>query len=277
MEINNLLNSILTVSSILVAVGFPFIIFIATNYKTRKERLLFEMKAYFPKLNYFRELIYYVSTTGIVKDYDWLVQNAKTEIEKEEIKKNEAFPFFKAINYISQNYSKAIFSESIYKRIFSFKEVNKYRLYSNIIYHTIDCRTDIVKELNIAQLDNLQPHEKDRIKKIIKSIDSKYKIDKITIGLISSIAGDIETEIADPLAYLAKKYEEPISTLVWNLFFILTFSLLFGVISPLIILQFQFLQKWWVSIVLIFIIIICFILMVIFMGRYVWKIQKEKE
>lgn len=275
MKYETILSSIITATSILIAVGFPFIISIATSYKTRKERLLFEMKIYFPKLNAFRELIYYVSTTGIVMNYDWLIQKAKTETEKEEIRKNEAFPFYSAVNYITHKYTKDIECESIHRRIFSFEEANKYLLYSNVIWHDIDCRTDIVKELNIAQLDNLQPYEKDRIKKTITAIDPKYKIDKITIGLIASVAGDIETEVANPLADLTKKYEEPIPSLVWNLFITLSFLLIFGVIIPLLLLQFQDLQKCWTSIVLIFMIIICFILIVIFMGRYIWRIQKE--
>ena len=130
MNNDTILSSIITTSSILIAVGFPFVIFIATNYKNRKERLLFEVKTYYPKLNAFRDLIYCISIARIIKNYDLLIQKAKTEIEKEEIKRNEAYPFFKAVNYISYKYTKDIESESIYRKIFSFEETSKYLLYS---------------------------------------------------------------------------------------------------------------------------------------------------
>lgn len=275
MNFDTILNSIITATSILIAVGFPFIIFIATNYKNRKERLLFEMKTYFPRLNAFRELIYYISTAGIVKNNDWLMQKVKTEKEKKEIKKNDAFRFYKAVDYISKKYSNDIGNESIHKRIFNFEEINNYQLYANGIWYDINCRTDIVKELNISQFEQMQQYEKERIQKTILSIDPKYKVDKITIGLIASVAGDIETEVTYPLSDLTKKYEEPIPALVKNLFFTLSFSLVIGVIIPLLMLQFQDLKKCWISISLISLITICYIFMVVFMGRYIWKIQKD--
>lgn len=275
MNFDTIFSSIITATSILIAVGFPFIIFLATNYKNRKERLLFEMKTYFPKLNAFRELIYYISTAGIVKNYDWLIQKAKTETEKEEIRKNEAYRFYKAVDYISKKYTQDIESEFIHRKIFSFEETSNYQLYSNVIWYDINCRTDIVKKLNISRLEKLHPYEKDRIQNALSSIDPKYKVDKITIGLIAKVAGDIEAEVINPLSDLTKKHEEPIPSLVWNLFFTLLFSLVIGVIIPLLTLQFQYLQKCWISIILITLITICYIVMVFLMGRYIWKIQKD--
>jgi len=275
MNFDTIFSSIITATSILIAVGFPFIMFFATNYKNRKERLLFEMKTYFPKLNAFRELIYYISTAGIVKNYDYLIQKAKTETEKEEIRKNEAYRFYKAVDYISKKYTQDIESQFIHRKIFSFEETSNYQLYSNIIWYDINCRTDIVKKLNISRLEKLHPYEKGRIQSSFLSIDPKYKVDKITIGLIATVAGDIETEVINPLSDLTKKHEEPVPSLVWNLFFTLSFSLVIGVIIPLLMLQFQDLQKCWISIILITLITICYIFMVFLMCRYIWKIQKD--
>lgn len=275
MNFDSLLSSIITATSISIAVGFPFLIFITTNFKNRKEKLLYEMKTYFPKLNAFIELIYYISLTGVVKNYDLLLRKARTEIEKEEIRNIEAYRFYKAVDYISRQYKNHNYNEYFHKRDYSFDEIKNYHLYSNAIWYDIDCRTDIVKELNLSQFDNLHPYEKERIQKTISLIRPKYKVDKITISLIASVAGGIETEVTSPLLYLTKKYEEPLPSLVRNLFHTLSFSILIGVVIPLLMLQFECLQKSWISIILIILITICYIFMVLLTSRYIRKIQKE--
>lgn len=271
MEINILLNSILTVSSILVAVGFPFIIFIVTDYKNKKEKLLAEIKAYYPKLNSFRKLIHLVYNTGIIKDYDREIIRAKTNLEKEEVKKNEAFPFFKAFKYISKKYSDDLTNDYNINRLFSYKKVQKYQIYANTIWHDIDCRTDIKKQLNNDRFENLESYENNRILEAIAEIDSKYLKNRLTIGVIASIAGDFVVETANDLAKKTWEYEKPIPKVVKLLFIVLTISVLFAVILPLILLQFPVLQFCLLIMTITISIILCFISIVLITGKYIWS------
>lgn len=271
MDINILLNSILTASSILVAVGFPFIIFIVTDYKNKKEKLLAEIITYYPKLNSFRKLIHNVFNTGIIKNYDRKLLGAKSEKEKEEIEKNEAFPFFKAFKYISKKYSDDLTNDYNINRLFSYEEVKKYQIYANSIWHDIDCRTDIKKELNNDRFENLEFYENKRIKEAIAEIDSKYLKSKLTIGVIATIAGDFEVETANDLAKKTWKYEKPIPKVVKLLFIVLTISVIFGVILPLILLQFPSLQFCLLIIAMVLAIILCFISVVLITGKYIWS------
>jgi hypothetical protein len=271
MDVNFLLNSILTASSILVAVGFPFIIFIVTDYKNKKEKLLSEIITYYPKLNSFRKLIHYVFNTGIIKNYDRKLLGAKSEKEKEEIEKNEAFPFFNAFKYISKKYSDDLTNDNNINRLFSCEEVKKYQDYANRIWYDIDSRTDIKKELNIARFENLEAEESNRIKEAIAEIDTKYLKSKLTIGVIASIAGDFELETANELVKKTCKYEKPIPKTVKLLFIVLTFSVFFGVILPLILLQFPILQFYLLIIGLNVVIVLCFISVVVITGRYIWS------
>ncbi|MDD3738268.1 MAG: hypothetical protein PHP31_03135 [Lentimicrobiaceae bacterium] len=275
MNFDTILNSIITATSILVAVGFPFIILITTNHKSRKERLLIEIKTYYPRLNAFRELISKVSATGIVDNYDRLKQKAKKEEGKKEIEKKESYGFYRAIDYISKEYSKDCLSESIHYRIFNFEEIQKYHSYANTIWYDINCRTDIVKELNTSQFSQMSPFERGRMQEIILSINPKYKDDEITIGLIAKVAGDIEMEVIYPLLYLTQKYEEPIPPLVKKLFFTLSSSLLVGVIIPLFMMQYMYLMKLWMLISIVSLITIFYSLIVIFTGKYIWRNGKN--
>ncbi len=271
METNTLLNSILTASSILVAVGFPFIIFIVANYKDKKEKLLNEIRTYYPKLNSFRKLIHYVFNTGIIKNYDRELLQAKNDVDKERIKKNEAYPFFNALKYISKKYSDDLTNDYNINRLFSFEEVRKYRDYASLIWHDIDCRKDIKKELNNDRFKNLESYEVDIIKETIAEIDSKYLKSRLTINVIASIAGDFEINTANELAKKTWKYERPIPKAVKQLFVVLAISVFFGVILPIILLQFPILQICLLSIGMVTIIILCFVSVVLITGKYIWE------
>ncbi len=271
MEIDILLNSMLTVSSILSAVGFPFIIFIVADYNNKKEKLLTEIKAYYPKLNSFRKLIHLVYNTGIIKDYDKEIIRAKSNLEKEEVEKNEAFPIFKAFKNISKKYCDDLTSEHNNNRLFSYEEVQKYKIYANTIWHDIDCRTDIKKQLNNDRFERLESYENNRITEAIAEIDSKYLKNILTIGVIASIAGDFEVKTANDLANKTLKYEKPIPKVVKILFIVLTISVLFGVILPLILLQFPGLQFCLLVVSMTISIIFCFIYIVGITGKYIWS------
>lgn len=270
METNTLLNSILTASSILVAVGFPFIIFIVTDYKSKKEKLFEEIKTYYPKLNSFRKLIYHVFNTGVVKDFDKELLGAKTNTEKENIENNEAFPFFRALKYFSKKYIDDITNDYNINRYFMFEEVEKYQQYSNRIWHDIDCRSDIKTELNNKRFENLEPNERDKINEAIAEIDIKYLKSKLTIGVIAAIAGDFEVNAANDLAKKTRTYEKPIPKTVKQLFIILAISVLFGVIFPLTLLIFPTLQHCFLLIGMVAFTILSFICVVIITSKYIW-------
>jgi hypothetical protein len=270
MDINILLNSILTASSILVAVGFPFIIFIVTDYKNKKEKLLAEIITYYPKLNSFRKLIHYVFNTGIIKNYDRKLLSAKSEKEKEEIEKNEAFPIFNAFKYISKKYSDDLTNDYNINRLFSYEEVKKYQICANSIWHDIDCRTDIKKELNNDRFENLDSYEYNRIKETIAEINTKYLQPKLTIGVIASIAGDFEVETANDLAKKTLKYEKPIPKVVKQIFAVLAVSVISGVILPLILLLVPLLQNCFLLIGMVALTILCFFSVVWITRKYIW-------
>jgi hypothetical protein len=270
MDFLTLVNSILTTSSILVAVGFPFLIFIVTDYKNKKEKLLAEIRTFYPKLNSFRKLIYHVYNTGIVKDYSREMFCGRNHKEKEEIEKSDVFLLFKAFKYISEKYSEDLANTNT-SRIFTFKEVKKYQTYANRIWYDIDCRTDIKQELNHHRLEDLEPYKNDEIRAVITNIGAKYLNTKLTIGVIASIAGDFEIETANELVEKTFRYEKPIPKVVKLLFFVLTISVLFGVLFPLLLLQFPTLQLYSFVIVMIFTIILCFISIVLITGKYIWS------
>jgi len=85
------------------------------------------------------------------------------------------------------------------------------------------------------------------------------------------IASDIDVEVTNVLEILTKNYERPLPSIVKYMFWILTISLIFGVIFPLLLLQFPLLQTYYISITLTVITIICLILVVLITGQYVLK------
>ncbi len=269
MEKSTILSCVLTVSSILVAIGFPFIIFIVTDYKNKREKLLEEIKTYYPKLDSFRKLIYFVFNIGIMENYDINLQRAKTEKEKQEIEKSEVYSFFSAFKYISERYSDDMMKRN--SRIFSYGEVKRYKYYANAIYYYIDCRTNIKPQLNNKRFENLEFYESEHIRKAIAEMGAKYLGNKLTIDLIALIAGNFEVEIARSLVDKTRKYEKPIPKIVKHLFIVLTISILFGIILPLIFLQFPALQYCLFIMLMVFVIILCFSYIVLITGKYIWS------
>jgi hypothetical protein len=272
MDSNVLLTSIITASSILIAVGFPFIMFIVTDHNNRKERLISEIKTHYPKLKSFRKLIYCVFNSGVIKNYERALSQVKSENEKLRIENNDDFHFYQAFQYVSKKYEDDVMNDNDITRVYSYNEICNYQRYSNRIWYDIDCRHDIVKDLHSFEM--LLPYELDRIKNAVNEIDKKYSNKKITFGLIASVSGDFEVEVANILADLTKKYEQPLPSILKNLFVVLTISLVCGVIFPLLLLQFSFMQMCYMSIALVAITIICLIGIVFLTGRYVW--QKPK-
>lgn len=275
LDYSDLLNSIITATSVFVAAGFPIIVIIATNYKTRKEKLLHEMKTYYTQLNLFRSLIYHLFQTGVVKNYDKSIVKVKSKKEKENIEESYNYRFYKAIDYISKKYINDIENESLHNRVFCYEEIKRYQNYSNVIWYGINCRTDVIQDLRINLFNELSLSEVEEILDIVYSLNFKNRNNNITIGLFANIAGMMETEVLNPLAYLSKKYEEPFPSLAKGLFFTLTIVLTFGVIVPLMLIQFEIFQKIWISISLVIILVFCFLMIVFFIGKYIRRIEKD--
>lgn len=266
-----LLSSILTASSILIAVGFPFIIFIVTNHDNRREKLLSEIKALYPKLNAFRRLVYLIYSTGAIKSFERKLQLAKTEMDKEEIKKDgdSTYSLYEAFNYIEKKYCADVMNDFNMYRTFSHNEIMYYQMYTRDIYNYIINRHDA--DIDRDRLKDLMPYTKQEITQAIKDIDPKYSKSEITIEKIGLIAGDIDLEVTNVLESLTKNYERPLPSIVKYMFRVLTISLFFGVIFPLLLLQFPLLQTCYISITLTVITIICLILVVLITGQYVRK------
>lgn len=264
-----LLSSIITASSILIAVGFPFVIFIVTNHDNRREKLLVEIKAYYPKLHAFRQLVYLIQTTGVIKNFDRKLQQAKTELEKEEIKKDGGYSLYKAFAYIANRYMADVGNDNDMYRTISHREMMYYHKYTRDIYTFIINRHDT--EFNLDRLNDLTTDFKKRIIQAIADISTKYVISNLTIENIGMIANDIDEEVTNVLESLTRNYERPLPMIAKYMFFVLTASLIFGVISPLLLLQFPALQICYISITLTAITVSCLILVVIITGQYVWK------
>jgi len=93
----------------------------------------------------------------------------------------------------------------------------------------------------------------------------------LTIDVIASIAGDFEVDTANELANKTWKYEKPFPKAVKQLFFVLTISVLFGVIFPLTLLLFPILQHYLLLIAMFVLTVFCFISVVLITVKYIWS------
>lgn len=276
MNLNTLLSAIITSASILISVGFPLIIFAANNHNNRKEVLLSEIKTLYPKLNAFRKLIYHVFQLGlwkerssIIRNFNLAIQEGDNEKKWELIKENDHLSLYEAFMYISKQYQRDIVNDHDMQRIFTFNEISKYQIHTSHIYYDIHCRNDIVKEINSNRFNTLTPYELEGIEKAIKNINYEYFTDKISIESIATIAGELETDITNPLADLTKKYERPLTPIVKKLFGILTISLIFGVIIPLLLLLVSSTYTFYAAIVTVIIMTFCFTAIVVLTGKHI--------
>lgn len=269
MDESALLNSLLTAASILVAIGFPFIIFLVSDYRNIKNKLLGEIKSLYPKLEAFNELIGIVDNFGIVKNFENELRRAKTDIEKKEVLESASYPLYKAFRYFSKLDSTFVTNEYPIDDIHSFQEIERYKNYANVIYYSIDCRNDAKKEFNVGRFDELTDYEKDQFFKAASKIKREYSERELGLGLISSVAGDLEVEILKPLVWKTWQFERSIPKIIWKLFTVLTISLIFGLFSPLLLM----LNTNWICLCLISILfgilIICFASIVVFTWDFI--------
>jgi len=206
-----LLSSIITATSIMIAVGIPLIIYFVSNFNSRREKLLSEMKALYPKFNSFRELIYLISLLDLWKNIDVVkkFERALLKGDKKEMDvlkyDNEFLSLYKTYRFIGNQYNADIANN--YKRAYTYKEIIEYQNHANNIWYSIDCRKDFILEINQDCFLHLSSFELERISKAISKIDQEFSNKAITIELIANIAGEMEATIIDTLADLAWNYE----------------------------------------------------------------------
>lgn len=263
MHVHSILNSLLTTSSVLVAFGFPFIIFVVSDYKNNKEKLSNELEDLYPKLNSFRKLIHYVFLAGVIEDYDKKLHGTKNE--KEEF---NSYPFYRALKDISKDYERDIINDFDVNRRFSLKEVVNYKYHANRIWHSIHCRTDVKKELIVTEIENSEKTIYDKIREAIAELNTNYITQKLNIELIASIAGQFEFDYANKLVAKTKLYEKPLPKTVSYLFCLLTISLIVGIIIPLTMMYFPILQFKSIITGMLVISILCFAALVIITSSY---------
>jgi hypothetical protein len=256
----------------MIGVGIPLIIYFVSNFNSRREKLLSEMKALYPKFNSFRELIYLISlldlwkNKAVVKQYERaLLKGDKKEMDVLN-NENEFLTLYKTYRFIGNQYSAD--NVNNYKRSYSYKEIIEYQNHANKIWYSIDCRKDFIIEINQDCFLNLNNFELERIRKVISKIDQEFVNKKITIELIANIAGEMEATIIDALADLAWNYERPLEPFVKKLYGIMAISLFFGVIAPLILLTFSPIYAFLAALIIVFITIICFSTLVLLTGKY---------
>ncbi len=273
MDLNALFNSIITVNSSLVAVGIPFIIFIVANYNRKREQLLTQMKTYYSKFNDFRELIYYVfqidfwKNKTVIRNYEIAVRTGNKEGVKALINDNEFLSLYQSYKYISEQHVKDINYQP--KGHFTHKDISEYKNHVNYLWHAIDCRTDIKKEIDSDKFKSIEGYNSERINRTIRKIGIEYPFESLSIEKITYIAGAIEVSVIDPLCNLAWDYERPLESIVKRLFWILVVTLIFGVIVPLLFLLFSSIYALYAAIVSVFVLIICFVAMIVLTGKFI--------
>lgn len=271
-DLNTLLISIITATSIMIAVIIPFIINSLIEYNNKKEKLLLEMKANYNIFNSFRELISYVFQINFWKNQT-VINAYKKAINKNEveelIKENDFLTLYEAFKYINDEYTSDIISHN-FKRIFTDLEMQKYQECANKIWYAFYGRTDIKTEIDTTSFNNIEKINFEKIKKLILKISDEYQIDKLTIEIIADISGNIELTVIDTLSDLTAQYEQPLKSIIKFIFIVLSVSLISCVIIPLIVMLFAPTCSYILTIVSVFIMIVCFASIAFIAGKYLF-------
>ncbi|NVN96596.1 MAG: hypothetical protein HXX18_15100 [Bacteroidetes bacterium] len=286
MEVNDnnfetLLSSIITSTSIMVAVGIPLILYIVANYKSKREDILKEMKSIYPKFNYFRELIYNVFQIDFWKNTKAIskYENSARLGNKEEmallINEYEFLNLYSSYKYISEKYSEEIIYNN--KRVFTHHDILEYIVHANRIWYAITCRKDYLPEIDMERLNNLKSFEKKRITESIAKLETEEESKEISIFQIADISGEMEGTIIDSLSDLTWYYEKPLNPIVKHLSWLMALSFVAGVILPLLILMYKPSCSCIIIQILLWIIICCFISTIFLTGKYVKSIYNQKN
>lgn len=273
MNLDTLLSSVIASSSILIAIGFPFIIFVFSNYKRRREILLSQMKDLYPKFNNFRELIYYITqidfweNRSVIKDYKKAIQNGNNSEKESLLENNEFLYLYACYSFISHQYSNDIINKT--KKVYTFQEISNYQIKTNYMWLAIYHRTDFKKHIDNNCFNNIDNYNLNRINRVITKLGIEDASEALSIEKIANIAGEIEVSVLDSLSDLTLKYESPLDPIIKRLFGILSIALIFGVIIPLLLLIITSTFTIYIAIVTVIIIIICFIAIMVLTGMHI--------
>lgn len=274
---NNILNIVITVSAIMIALSISLIVYLLTNHAKNKDLVLGRMRAYYPKLRYFNELIYQLHHIDFWKPNKELdaIKDALRNKNKEKIKelKNSSglFSTYYSYWYFSKKYEDEIMNEKSteYNYLYTFKEIEEYKIWSNNIWYSIDSSSDIIDYIDTRTFDNINGYKKERIEKLITKINTDYNNTPISIHLIAQIAGDIEVETLIPLYYLTHQYEKPINSMIkWINRFLVLFIIV-GVIIPMIMLFMKTIYETLILIGIVLVLILCMLGMIVLIWAHI--------
>ena len=273
MNIESLLSSIISSSSIIIAIGFPLIIFLVSDYNNKKAKLLSQIKDVYPRLHAYKELVYYYSqidfwnNNAVLSSYKKAIRkDNKNEIYKLLIN-NDFLSLFASMDFIANQYSKGTMHGI--KNIHTKNEIEEYRIHINKIWYSINCRSDIKQTINIQSFTSLPDYELNKIRATINKIDAKVTTKPVSINLLARISGDIEMNVINKLCNLTRNYERPMHFFVKRLFWILSLSLIFGVVLPLLLLLISSIYTFYMAVAIVAIINLCLIALLILTGNYI--------
>jgi len=238
LELRQVLDSILITSSILVSFGLGFILYAYNNFQNKRDELEIKMITLSQKLRYYKELIYNVFQTDmwsrkeIIKEYDSSIKSGDWEKLKDLKNEHEFLRLYESFKFISDAYSNDIMSEAEHK--YSHSELTKYKDYINQIWYSINCRTDIKKDLNLCFITGYEQNRIKRISELINKLDLIRKEAIPSIDQVAQLSGEVEADIVTPLLELSYQKEKPIDSIVKKLFWSLSTILIVGVGLPLL-------------------------------------------
>ncbi len=276
-----LLSSLITASSFTFAVSVPFIIFFVTDYKNKKDKLLQEIKLFTPKLNAYIEFIYYIYNSDFwvkkenIKKYISAVNSNNKELINKLQDEDSSLSLFYSFYFFYKEYN----YDNRYK-VYTYKELDNHRIRANWIwYYQSTSYHEFENLFNISALENFDTYSFKQIKRTLSIIDYReyQNIEKLNPDIIATISGDIEIDVIEPLLDLTWKFERPLNPVTTKIFRTSIITLLFGVILPLIIMNFN---SFWIPIFT-FIIsttttiftLFSFILIIIFLVEYIQRIN----
>jgi hypothetical protein len=179
-----------------------------------KDLLMQKIDRFRPKFNAYISLISAVfMNVDLWKNRDVirLYKYSRLSEEKEKITNlrndNEFLRLYDAFSFMNINYENMVVTETLHQMPTTSVEIEKYKDYTNCIWHSITCRNDIKRDINVDGFNQLSDYEEGRITECLSNLDEKYKSKTISIELIAQISGEVEEEVMAPISKLIEKYE----------------------------------------------------------------------
>ena len=273
MNFDTFYTSSISATAIMIGVGFPFILYLVTTYDKNRDQLFSEMKVFYPNIKAFTELVFEYFQLDIWNNRAILSKyiRALRKGDKKEINElkteHDFLSLYDSFSFLSEEFRCEIMRGS--KLIYTNNEIEEYHIHINRIWHSINCRSDIIKEINCHCFSSLPELRSNKIRALIKKIDQNILADSISMQLLANIAGVLEINVVEKLNYLTIKYERPINNIVNRLYGIMSISLVFGVIFPLLLILFSATNIFYLAVITISIFIACSLALVIITGLYI--------